>query len=678
MEVKTTFTADLAPFVQGLKTMLTMSAETGQQMKALLNVEIKQPDFRTLDKQLQDLNKSTNDYLSTQQQSTGGEEKHAEATKKASNAVDEKNLKLSSLRRGALQSFGAISFLTISITEMASSAGGGSKELEKMTQGMQQGISAGFGLAGIIGMIVPAMGAMGVGIGVAVAVGITLLRFFDDSEAKAKRSKEAMESWNKSLQGATRGALLEQRATLISEIVEEEKHNTVLKKKLEAYANVERGLAKLIPWETQSSKAAKDLAESTQAIIDKQSLLGEVNKALDDKVKTHTDVLKFVLQAETDAIANQFAQRRQIAKNTYNQELEDFGLKGKEEYQLTKDEMMVLIAARDKYNAEIKRIKDDEVDWQKQKEKQITQNAIEEFEKRYDAEKKLMDERDDAMRAQMNLQMDILNQTVRAEQRAAEERKMAVSGIAQNIMSITQDQLDKQTESTRKLITSEQKEKEAKIDAERKKKDAALKNQRDEALGLAKTQKEKDAINKKYAADQEALDAEYAAQKDALDLEMQEKAKAMNRSAFENNKALAIVNATIDTYLAADKALSSAPPPFNYILMAAVIAAGLFNVDKISSQEVPAFAEGAIVNKPTYALIGEAGPEAVVPLRNIYLPRVRDDILPSSSQVLVINISGNVMTDDFIEGPLKTGIEQLMRKLGASSITEVFLNSQKN
>jgi len=53
-----------------------------------------------------------------------------------------------------------------------------------------------------------------------------------------------------------------------------------------------------------------------------------------------------------------------------------------------------------------------------------------------------------------------------------------------------------------------------------------------------------------------------------------------------DNKALAIGQAIIDTYVGANKALSSAPPPINYINMAAVIATGLANVQKILQTDV--------------------------------------------------------------------------------------------
>lgn len=57
-------------------------------------------------------------------------------------------------------------------------------------------------------------------------------------------------------------------------------------------------------------------------------------------------------------------------------------------------------------------------------------------------------------------------------------------------------------------------------------------------------------------------------------------------------KALAIVEATINSYVAFTKALASTPPPLNYIAAAGVLAAGLAKVAAIKSQSIPKMASG--------------------------------------------------------------------------------------
>lgn len=91
--------------------------------------------------------------------------------------------------------------------------------------------------------------------------------------------------------------------------------------------------------------------------------------------------------------------------------------------------------------------------------------------------------------------------------------------------------------------------------------------------------------------------------------------QAKNKELAAVGKAAAIATATMDTYAAANKALASAPPPWNFALAGAVVTAGIANVARISGVKL---AEGGIVMpRPggTQAVIGEAGsPEAVIPL----------------------------------------------------------------
>jgi len=88
-----------------------------------------------------------------------------------------------------------------------------------------------------------------------------------------------------------------------------------------------------------------------------------------------------------------------------------------------------------------------------------------------------------------------------------------------------------------------------------------------------------------------------------------------NKELAAIGKAAAITTATIDTYAAANKALASAPPPWNIALAALVTAAGFANVARISGV---ALAQGGVVlprSGGTQATIGEAGrAEAVIPL----------------------------------------------------------------
>jgi hypothetical protein len=58
-------------------------------------------------------------------------------------------------------------------------------------------------------------------------------------------------------------------------------------------------------------------------------------------------------------------------------------------------------------------------------------------------------------------------------------------------------------------------------------------------------------------------------------------AMALGKALFGESKGMAIAQALIDTYQSANVALKSAPPPFNFALAAANVAAGLVNVNRI-------------------------------------------------------------------------------------------------
>lgn len=117
----------------------------------------------------------------------------------------------------------------------------------------------------------------------------------------------------------------------------------------------------------------------------------------------------------------------------------------------------------------------------------------------------------------------------------------------------------------------------------------------------ARYQKQQDAIKAYYNVvvseaaqaaaklkqiEDDQLNAKLDAVQNSLDQGMQ--VFAQNTVAY---KAMAIAQATMDTYRAANVALASAPAPYNFILMATTIAAGIANVGKIAG----VFASGGIV-----------------------------------------------------------------------------------
>lgn len=94
--------------------------------------------------------------------------------------------------------------------------------------------------------------------------------------------------------------------------------------------------------------------------------------------------------------------------------------------------------------------------------------------------------------------------------------------------------------------------------------------------------------DEKFKLDQDQLKAETETQKTrTANLKstfgyISSLASSQNKELAAIGKAAAISQATMDTYAAANVALKSAPPPFNFGLAAAVVAAGIANVAKIT------------------------------------------------------------------------------------------------
>ena len=137
------------------------------------------------------------------------------------------------------------------------------------------------------------------------------------------------------------------------------------------------------------------------------------------------------------------------------------------------------------------------------------------------------------------------------------------------------------------------------LEIENKAETARLKQKRD--LYNEGTQAYVDANNELLAYQQQNALQQVQTEKQLADAKMAMVSGALGSLAKivgENSKfgkGLAVVQAIMDTYQGANKALASAPPPFNFIQMAAVIAAGFVNVKSILKQKpppAPSFAKG--------------------------------------------------------------------------------------
>jgi len=134
------------------------------------------------------------------------------------------------------------------------------------------------------------------------------------------------------------------------------------------------------------------------------------------------------------------------------------------------------------------------------------------------------------------------------------------------------------------------------------------------------------------------------------------------------SKKIAQAQAIIDTYAGANKALASAPPPFNFIAMAGVIAQGIANVAQIQAQK---FEQGGLVGGRRHSQGGtmiEAERGEFVMSRNA-VQSVGVETLNQMNQngsmgrSINVNINGNVIgNESFIRDTLIPEINKTLRQ----------------
>ena len=136
--------------------------------------------------------------------------------------------------------------------------------------------------------------------------------------------------------------------------------------------------------------------------------------------------------------------------------------------------------------------------------------------------------------------------------------------------------------------------------------------------------------------------------------------KALGLNAMQQRN-VTIAQATADAIAAANTALKSSPPPWNYVAAAGVLAAGYNNVQQIRqayAQEHAQFGFSGIVDQPTTFTVGEGGQAEMVNVTPLEGPNLAG---PQGAGVTV-NLSGNVISSDFVEEELPELIAEAVRK----------------
>lgn len=118
------------------------------------------------------------------------------------------------------------------------------------------------------------------------------------------------------------------------------------------------------------------------------------------------------------------------------------------------------------------------------------------------------------------------------------------------------------------------------------------------------------------AAEKKAAEKDYIDYKTSINSQAVSAIGQLITGLFGQSKAGATASAIINTYEAATKALAGSAPPWNLIAMAGVIGTGLAQVKKINETNVEKRALGGDVLSDMPYLVGELGPELIVPRRS--------------------------------------------------------------
>jgi len=174
---------------------------------------------------------------------------------------------------------------------------------------------------------------------------------------------------------------------------------------------------------------------------------------------------------------------------------------------------------------------------------------------------------------------------------------------------------------------------------------------------------------KKAIMDSLLSEEEKNAALEALDSEFADKKRALEIKQAEANKRSSLMQAVVNTALAVTSALSTKPFfPMGLIAAAAALAAGYIQVRIIQKQSVPAMAEGGLVNRPTTVLAGEAGPEAILPMRE--LQRMLGTDRKSSGGTKTVNVNISAIDTRGMEGFTRRSIiPEIKRALANESFT---------
>ena len=157
-----------------------------------------------------------------------------------------------------------------------------------------------------------------------------------------------------------------------------------------------------------------------------------------------------------------------------------------------------------------------------------------------------------------------------------------------------------------------------------------------------------------------------AEQREVLEEDIRAKHAKKQQRAFNYEKNASMLSATVNAYEAVTKTYAKVPPPFNVPAAAAVAALAFAQVSAISGTPAPSYAMGGLIEGSSHSaggvMINAEGGEFV--MNKGAVDSIGTDALESMNQGgagVIVNITGNVMTDDFTRDKIIPEIQQAIR-----------------
>lgn len=331
---------------------------------------------------------------------------------------------------------------------------------------------------------------------------------------------------------------------------------------------------------SEAERATEKLISSTEAQLKKSEEFLDANGYKYDeytqrKIKANQDYLKKVIEINKDETKSE-AEKQALLKQYRDKA--DFEID-----QATADRNRKIAEDNKKILDDEKRKNEEKVNKEKElrdKQKQLAEKAKEDL-------KKLTKELEDEL---FNRTATELDKELKKIEEQYKERLMLANGNSDAISLINQARIREEADAFNKYNQPQ------KIDLNQVKEETKqvtqIKVDGEKLLSNGLAEARKTDVNKLKESKQDELKL-FEKNRDGVlqfNSDISDSIGVLSDVVEKNStegKALAIADATIKTFNAANTALASAPPPFNFIQMAAVIKAGFTNVKKIISTKLP-------------------------------------------------------------------------------------------